>query len=427
MQRKLARQAAIVFSLKVAGAAVALALHWVIARMYGPAGTGAFFFALTTASLMALVARLGTENQIVRTAAPAIAHSDFHLLSDLRRATNRLILFSATALMIVFLSVVALANAEVLRLGLGENTAAMGIVLAFPAIAVTLTHAEFLRADGRLVWYQIISGLLTPFLASLLLAVAFLVHPIPVSYAALVYVAAAFVTTAIALWLVRRRITLLPPKGLLTPLKLAGSSRDLFLIGLTAALTDWIMMLLLARYTAPEAVGIYSTAARVAIAVSLALASVNVAAAPKFAVLSAGGHREDLQASARHARNLLVLSGLPVVIILAISADWIMGLFGQGFEDGAAVLRVLLLGHTVSLAMGSVGNLLLMSGNERPLLWIAISCTSGMIIAGILILPENGALGAAAVAGATLAARNLLAALVVWQRLGINMFLPTIR
>ncbi|MFG0262407.1 MAG: polysaccharide biosynthesis C-terminal domain-containing protein, partial [Novipirellula sp. JB048] len=105
-------------------------------------------------------------------------------------------------------------------------------------------------------------------------------------------------------------------------------------------------------------------------------------------------------------------------------ASTILSTFGEAFQSGAILLRILVIGQFVNAATGSVGYLLMMSGNERDYrnatLFSAVSC----IALSLVLVPSMGPVGAAIVTAGTLSITNLLAAIIVYQRFGINVLRP---
>jgi O-antigen/teichoic acid export membrane protein len=70
--------------------------------------------------------------------------------------------------------------------------------------------------------------------------------------------------------------------------------------------------------------------------------------------------------------RLLLVSAFPIIIFMLIFPSFLMSLFGDDFKQGALILQVLVLGQAVNVITGSVGYLLLMSGNERDLRFVTI-------------------------------------------------------
>lgn len=80
-------------------------------------------------------------------------------------------------------------------------------------------------------------------------------------------------------------------------------------------------------------------------------------------------------------------------------------------------------GSFVNVATGSVGYLLMMSGNERLMRNNVAFIAVLSILFNVTLVPLAGPLGAAIATAVCLASMNLISAKLVWSRLGIRTIL----
>ena len=97
---------------------------------------------------------------------------------------------------------------------------------------------------------------------------------------------------------------------------------------------------------------------------------------------------------------------------------WIMGLFGDGYEQGALLLSIMAVGQFINVATGSVGYLLNMSGHERDFRRVTFFAGPLTVILSVLLIQHYGVLGAAIATAVGLSVQNLGALLMVRKRLG---------
>ncbi|OEU69195.1 MAG: hypothetical protein BA863_00145 [Desulfovibrio sp. S3730MH75] len=102
-----------------------------------------------------------------------------------------------------------------------------------------------------------------------------------------------------------------------------------------------------------------------------------------------------------------------------------MAIFGKQFAAGGLVLSILAVGQFVNVITGSVGFVLMMCGYERLLRNNIALCAFINLALNYLLIPSLGAIGAAIATATTLILQNLIAAGLVWWRLGI-MTIPLI-
>jgi Na+-driven multidrug efflux pump len=171
---------------------------------------------------------------------------------------------------------------------------------------------------------------------------------------------------------------------------------------------------------------IYSAAQRTAALVSLVLIAANIIIAPKFAELYQQKDVEALGKVARHGASLMTAMASPALLLFLIAPQWVMGLFGADFSTGWLLLVIMALGQLVNVATGSVGFLLVMTGQERIVFTVSLIATAINLVLCVLLIPKYGALGASIAMSVSLASINLLRVKYVWQTMGV-MTLPFVR
>ncbi len=176
---------------------------------------------------------------------------------------------------------------------------------------------------------------------------------------------------------------------------------------------------LLGIYINPREVGIYSIAATLVAFVPLALQSVNQIFSPTIAELHARG---DLELLARLFRSLIKWTlglTIPLAAVMILFAQQIMAMFGPEFAPGWLVLVAGTFGQLVNCGVGSVGFLLLMSGQEKRVLKIQTVMAVVVVALNLALIPRMGLLGAALAGAAVNAATNLWSLAEVRKSLGI--------
>ena len=108
---------------------------------------------------------------------------------------------------------------------------------------------------------------------------------------------------------------------------------------------------------------------------------------------------------------------IPLALTIAVFSKALMTVFGSGFEAGAGVLAVGTIGQLFDCGVGSVGFLLLMSGNQMTLMKIQAANAVLMIILNVLLVPRLGILGAALASSITVAGTNLWGLVEVRRKL----------
>ncbi|MDV2996276.1 MAG: hypothetical protein N4J56_005930 [Chroococcidiopsis sp. SAG 2025] len=139
----------------------------------------------------------------------------------------------------------------------------------------------------------------------------------------------------------------------------------MFLDGSSVVLsqTDTLM---LGTMLGAKAVGIYSAALKTSLWVHFILTAVNAIFAPIIASLHAQGDRQGLQQLVSTIAQWMFYPALAIAIGLIVFAEPVLQLFGAEFTTARGALIVLILGQLVNVGAGSVGYLLIMTGNQIP-------------------------------------------------------------
>jgi O-antigen/teichoic acid export membrane protein len=154
-------------------------------------------------------------------------------------------------------------------------------------------------------------------------------------------------------------------------------------------------------------VGIYSVAAALVAYIPLILTSVNQIFSPTIAHLHARGERALLSRLFQSLTKWVTGLTLPLVLVVVAFSRPLMRLFGPDFAVGWPILVIGALGQLVNCGVGSVGYMLLMSGNEKRLMRAQFVMAAVMVSLSALLVPGKGILGAAIAVAITTAGVNL--------------------
>jgi O-antigen/teichoic acid export membrane protein len=159
--------------------------------------------------------------------------------------------------------------------------------------------------------------------------------------------------------------------------------------------------ILLGAFSNVRQVGIYSVAAALVAFVPVALQSVNQIFSPTIADLHARGERVLLGRLFQTLTKWILGLTLPLAIVMIIFSKPLMRLFGAAFETGWLVLSLGALAQVVNAGTGSVGYLLLMSGNQERLIRVQVVMAVFMVAATFGLVRPFGITGVAMAAALT--------------------------
>ncbi len=148
--------------------------------------------------------------------------------------------------------------------------------------------------------------------------------------------------------------------------------------------------ILLGLYLNPRVVGIYVLASTLSSFIPMILQSVNQIFAPVIADLHAQGRRDVLQKLFQTLTKWVVGLTFPLACVMIVFAARLMRIFGPDFESGWPVLVIGAVGQLVNCGVGSVGFLLLMSGNQKRLIKVQFAMTIVSVVTNLSLIPTLG-------------------------------------
>lgn len=190
-------------------------------------------------------------------------------------------------------------------------------------------------------------------------------------------------------------------------------------VGCLEFLMSQVDRIALGFYRSPKEVGIYSIAAALVAYVPIALISVNQIFAPTIANLYTRGDHALLARLFQSLTKWVIGLTLPGAVVALVFAHPLMSIFGRDFEVGWPILMIGTAAQLINCAVGSVGYLLLMSGNEKRLMKVQIAMATAMVVGSAVLVPFWGIYGAAIAAALVNIGTNVWNLLEVRQALGI--------
>jgi len=165
--------------------------------------------------------------------------------------------------------------------------------------------------------------------------------------------------------------------------------------------------IVLGLYLSPALVGIYAVASTLSALIAIILQSVNQIFAPVIAELHAQARHNVLEKLFQTLTKWVLGLTLPLAFVVIVFALPLMRIFGPGFDVGWPVLVIGAIGQVVNCGVGSVGFLLLMSGNQRRLMRVQFAMAGVSVLVNVTLVPVLGIVGAAIAAACVNAGGNL--------------------
>jgi O-antigen/teichoic acid export membrane protein len=394
-----------------------------LARTLGPEPLGIFALGMTIIGFLGLFSGLGLPQAAVRFVA--------HYTASGKSEQLRQFLVSATG-------VILAAN-----VALGFTVLGLG-----PWLAVHFYHTPALSQYLKLFAVIMMLGALTTFfgkvlqgykaVARLTVITDFVGTPLTMLASVVLitrgaglrgYIFAQVISAAVVLAFLLRLVGKLTPaaarrwKGQVSrpESQVLSFSATMLGMGLLNFLISHTDKVFIGYYRNARELGIYAVAAAVVAYIPIALQSVNQIFAPTIADLHTRGERQLLGRLYQTLTRWVLAFTLPLALVIMVFAKPLMRIFGAGFEAGWLVLIIGTIGQLVNCGVGSVGILLLMSGNERRLIKVQVAAAVATVALGLALVPRWGIVGAAVASAAANVLTNTWNLVQVRRLLG---FLP---
>ncbi|MGC9526764.1 MAG: flippase [Limnospira sp.] len=415
----LARGAGVAFAVQVSGMGLTYFVHVLLAGRMGTAEFGIYEFVLASTLLLSVLAQLGFPTAVLRLISQYRVTGQWGHLAGLIRGSWRL--SSIAGMSIGLLVTVILGVSGIDRVWIYSVPLQVGVWMV-PLFAIAQLQSEIARALQKVALAYVPFRLLWPFLVAIgtfgLLAMG-----VPLTGVCVLQLSLLTLAIAIGVQLVLLRRTFereFPPASpVYRPREWLRVALPLLLQGVFFIVLSQTDILMLGSMVGPDAVGIYSAAAKTALWSSFVLQAVNTVVAPVFATLYARTDRGGLQSLVATVAHWIFWPSLILAIALIRFAPALLGLFGPEFVAGRWPMTVLILGQLINVGSGSVGYLMVMTGHQDQSALIFGGSALANLILNAIAIPFLGILGAAIATATCMAIWNVVLHILVVRYLKI--------
>lgn len=421
---QISRHSAVFFAGTLFTAAAGYLFKIYLARVLGADALGIFALGMTIVGFFGLLNGLGLPQTAVRFVATYSATEQWSRLHGFLRRS---------------LGLLALGNVAVAIAVLVIGPWLAGTVYHTPALTPFLSFFVLILVLGAFTTFlgQVLAGykdvalrtLITNFIGSPLNMI-FGVALLSLGWGLRGYLLAQVASAVAVLTMLAGAVWMLTPKaarrvsGTAVPMEheVLWFSAAVFGVSLLEFILAQTDKILLGIFLNVHEVGVYAVAAALVAFVPVALQSVNQIFSPTIADLHARGERALLGRLFQTLTKWILGLTLPLAMVMIVFSKPLMRMFGTAFEAGWLVLTLGALGQLVNAGVGSVGFLLLMSGNQARLIRVQVVMAAFMIVATVALVRPFGIVGAALAAALTNVLNNYLCLRQVRTALGLSPY-----
>jgi O-antigen/teichoic acid export membrane protein len=414
------RAAGAVLAIRMVGTVLAYVSILALARWMGAAEYGAYIYAISWATLLAMPAVLGIPVASVRFLPEYSALDRWGHVRGLLERSLLLILATSAAIALCGIGIVLLAGE---RVPLAYHTPLIIALAGVPIMALLILGSQTGRAFAWVWTAYAPSQVWHPFLFLIITGAAVAVgRQLTASWALIVSLAITLACVLVQGVIYVRRLA--PKLRNIVPqyeqrMWLRVSLPLLFIDGFTA-LVSYSDILMVGFLIGPAPVAFYTAASRTANLVTFFFNSVSALSGPRIAELYAQGRKKELQDLLSGIVPWITAPATAVTIFLGLAGTLLLPLFGKGFEVAWLALIILAVTNLVTSIAGPALLLLNMTGHQdisAKVLGLAAAANVGI---NIVLIPRYGITGAAVATLISTTAGNVALAVIAHRTLGIR-------
>ena len=424
--KEILQHSSLLFFAKVFFALVSFFLSIIIARNLSIDDSGYYFLIISLVAVLSTISRIGLDNTVTRFIARANAKSDEKKVSLVSSIAFRWTMLSSLllSLLVAMFGLVYVYFAQPPK---NHQVLLMVVVLLLPITSVFQILQQSFQGLKKTTLFALFSGLARIITLVFLAYIVFTTGSLSLNTALYTFVMATFASFCLALFLWKKQHNNVAAcidysEEQLLKKQLKNSCLSLWGVSCLAIVMADGVQIMIGLLSQPSQAAFFAVAMRIASLVAFILLAINGILSPKFAEISANNDIGRLQSVYRSATKLMLLITSPILLAIFIFSDDLLMIFGEQFQQATLVLRLLVIAQFFKVAVGSVGQLLIMTGHEkcqRNNLFISVLV---LVLLCVLFIPLYGALGGAIATLFAIGINNLLGLYQVKSKLNITLF-----
>ena len=417
MKSELTVKSVVALGTKLVGALCVFVLNIVVARRLGVEDVGALFLVLAFITPLSMISRLGFDTIVVRELAPQGMKSD---QTDMSVVVCAVLVSGVVGLLfsfgvITYSDYIALELFDNLRVGGGLNILAFGI----PVLSISAVIAAALQARKRIFSSLLTLSVVPAFVSLIIFFLDGARLDVNIAGGYLLFGYCSTLAFGIGrLMSIKRNI--FEPLDLRKIRSWLAEAFTLVGAVIQQQFLVFAPTVLLGILASVEQVAIYSIAFKCSALFGLILIAGNSILSPNIAASQAEQNSQKIQGAVTQASSLMFAIALPLLCSTFLIPELFIGLFGPDFKGSRVVLQILVVGQFFNIFCGSVGTILLMTGEDKYFFRSAFLGLTVTLCCCFLFIPQFGAVGAALSASIGLSSINFMRYFFVAKRLGIR-------
>ena len=413
--------------LKIVGLFVGYIFSLVIARYFGSEGNGVFAIAFTILMVSVILTRLGFDVYLVKLTSENVAADNISQIKYIyTRAVKIVILFSSLAAISLNVLAPVIASTIFKKPELTSTIQFLSLIV-IPFTVLDVNNA-ILRGFKKMTSYSFNAFVGRFLIATIVLLIFVFLNSSPSNSIIIKsFGISVFLLACISSAQVIRQLQTTTKKAIksITNKTMIFESLPMLLTSGMIFIMGWTDTIFLGIFKSESEVGIYSVSVKIAGVTNFGINAINAIVATKIAEIYSIRDNTRLQKLLTFSSNLAFLSSLPIIILLMLFGDYVLGFFGQEFQSGIVVLSILCIGKLVNSLNGSAGYVLNMTGHQKTVQYIMLISLILNLLLNTLFIQLWGAEGVAIASAISTSFWSITCSIAVKKKLKIiSYFTP---
>ena len=416
--RKLLTSGGLTFMYRIAGLFFSFLIIFFITKNYGESAYGNYALIFTLLQASTMIFALGLPNAAISYL--GLYEMEGHFSQFILKKGLKILLFTAILPSLFYY----LLSTEIATLIFSNEKLTVYIKIIALTLPFSIFHEfilSFFIATKNFVKFNIFM-FIVPNLFFLILLLSFSISKENQFYTILFYSISIGFTVMISLFFALKKHQKVPFEALSSKQMIQFSSPMMW-SSLMLFLLNWTDVFMLGVMVSDAQLGIYNLAYKLASLGMLVIISMNVVLAPKIAELYKLNNITELRKTIKNATRLVILLTLPVIVVMLVFSDCILGIFGDSFIQGKMAFIIITVGVFCNVITGNVDQILNMTNNQKVLRNNTIFSFVLNVILNYFLIPKYGIVGAAIASLFTNVIFNVICLFFIKKRLGFYTFI----
>ena len=423
--KEIAKKSLYVLLIRILGVSVLFGFTLFLTNFFPAEDVGKYDFVRSVLNIVGGIALLGTNQSIIYYSGMLEAKNNLASIKPLYYKMLKLIILSSLLILLTFNFAF---SEEFISMVFKKSDAYNLILKTFFALiffTVTMLNIDTIRALQKTVISELFRNIFryVPVLLGAILIYILEKTQLIVDVYLIGFLILCFMSTAYAFCLLRKKRFNKPPSFFFTYKEIFLASYPMAISAIAYFIMQGIDVLILTIYSSFESVAYYSVAVKLSTLTALSLLSVNIVVAPKIAEIYEKRKTDELQLLIKKSTRLIFVISIFLLSFIFLFSEHILSLFGPNYIVASAPLVILLSAQLYNSLSGPSAIYLNMTGKQRVLNLILIIGLLTNIFLNLYLIPNYGMNGAAIATLVSLVLWNSMAAIYIYFKDSIKVFL----